>query len=208
PWALRGDVAGADVRAAQEATPITNTPPDQQRSQQRGVAAIRPGPVFREWPRCAWGCHRASPPRCWVHKTANVTHALPKSRHDKAKSDLQDIWMAETKTDAAAAFDLFVKSYGLKDSKAVGKLTPDKDELFAIDDFPVEQWKQIRTTNPVESVFATVRNRTRKTALIMVYKLMMSAKSRWRRLSGSEQLADVIKGVEFQDGIRQLQDAA
>ena len=101
--------------------------------------------------------------RCWVHKTANVLGALPKSLHDKAKSDLQDIWMAETKKEANAAFDLFVENYGVKYEKAVGKLVKDRDELLAFYDFPAEHWKHIRTTNPIESIFATVRNRTRKT---------------------------------------------
>ena len=122
--------------------------------------------------------------------------------------------MAETQI--AAAFDVFVKSYGLKDSKALGQLTPDTDELFALTDVPAEHWTQIRTPNPVENIFRAVRNRTRKTrgclsrktARVMVDQLMMSAKSKWRRLSGSEHLADVIKGVAFQDGIRQFQDAA
>ncbi|MCY4006332.1 MAG: transposase [Rhodobacteraceae bacterium] len=155
-------------------------------------------------------------PRCRVHKTAHVTHALPKSRHDTAKSNLQDIGMAETQTEAEAALDVFVKSDGRKDSTVVGQLTPNTDELFALTDFPAEHGKQIRTPNPVESVFRAVRNRTRKTrgsrsrktARVMVDKLMMSAKSKWRRPSGSEHLADIIKGVEFQDGIRQFQDAA
>ena len=154
--------------------------------------------------------------RCWVHKTANVTGALPKSLHGKAKSDLQDIWMAETRKAAEVAFDLFVASYGLKYGKAVDKLTKDKDALFAFHDFPAEHWIHIRTTNPVESVFATVRNRTRKTrgclsrktALVMVYKLMISTKKNWRRLSGSQRLAEVIEGVEFRDGIRQIKEAA
>ncbi len=154
--------------------------------------------------------------RCWVHKTANILGALPKSRHEKARADLQDIWMAATKKEAIAAFDLFVETYSLKYEKAVGKLVKDRDELLAFYDFPAEHWKHIRTTNPVESVFATVRNRTRKTrgclsrktALAMVYRLMMSAKRKWRKLSGPNRLPEVIKGVEFKDGIKQIQIAA
>ena len=154
--------------------------------------------------------------RCWVHKTQNVTGALPKSMREKAKSDLQDIWMAETKKEANAAFDLFVDTYGVKYEKAVGKLLKDRDELLAFYDFPAEHWKHIRTTNPIESVFATVRNRTRKTkgclnrktALAMVFRLMMSAKKKWRKISAPNRLPEVIQGVAFKDGIKQSQIAA
>ena len=154
--------------------------------------------------------------RCWVHKTANVLGALPKSLHDKAKSDLQDIWMAETKKEANAAFDLFVENYGVKYEKAVGKMVKDRDELLAFYDFPAEHWKHIRTTNPIESIFATVRNRTRKTkgclnrktALAMVFRLMMSAKKKWRKISGPNRLPEVIQGVVFKDGIKQVSNAA
>ncbi len=152
----------------------------------------------------------------WVHKTSNVLGALPKSLHEKAKADLQDIWMAETRKEANAAFDLFVETYGVKYEKAVAKLVKDRDELLAFYDFPAEHWKHIRTTNPIESVFATVRNRTRKTkgclnrktALAMVFRLMMSAKKKWRKISGPNRLPEVIQGVEFKDGIKQLQAAA
>jgi len=154
--------------------------------------------------------------RCWVHKTANITGAMPKSLREKAKADLQDIWMAETKKEANAAFDLFVETYGVKYERAVGKLIKDRDVLLTFFDFPAEHWKHIRTTNPIESVFATVRNRTRKTkgclnrktALAMVFKLMMSAKKKWRRISGPNRLPEVIQGVEFKDGIKQIQKAA
>jgi len=154
--------------------------------------------------------------RCWVHKTANVLGALPKALHEKAKADLQDIWMAETKKEANAAFDLFVETYGVKYEKAAAKLVKDRDELLAFYDFPAEHWKHIRTTNPIESVFATVRNRTRKTkgclnrktALAMVFRLMMSAKKKWRKINGPNRLPEVIQGVAFKDGIKQLQIAA
>jgi len=154
--------------------------------------------------------------RCWVHKTANVTGAMPKALHEKAKSDLQDIWMAETKKEANTAFDLFVETYGVKYENAVAKLVKDRAELLAFYDFPAEHWKHIRTTNPIESVFATVRNRTRKTkgclnrktALAMVFRLMMSAKKKWRKISGPNRLPEVILEVEFKDGIKQLQNAA
>lgn len=154
--------------------------------------------------------------RCWVHKAANVTGAMPKSLHDRARSDLQDIWMAETRKEAEAAFDLFVETYGVKYENAVHKLVKDRDELMAFYAFPAEHWKHIRTTNPVESVFSTVRNRTRKTrgclsrrtALVMVFRLMMSAKRKWRRISGPNRLPEVIAGIEFKDGIKQIKAAA
>ena len=125
--------------------------------------------------------------RCWVHKTSNVQGAMPKSLHEKAKADLQDIWMAETKKEANAAFGLFVDTYGVKYEKAAAKLVKDRAELLAFYDFPAEHWKHIRTTNPIKSVFATVRNRTRKTkgclsrksALAMVFRLIMSARKKW-----------------------------
>ncbi|CUH40088.1 Transposase [Jannaschia seosinensis] len=136
--------------------------------------------------------------------------------HERVKADLQDIWMAETKKEANAAFDLFVEIYGAKYEKAVAKLVKDRDELLAFYDFPAEHWKHIRTTNPIESVFATGRNRTRKTkgclnrktALAMVFRLMKSAKKKWRKINGPNRLPDVIQGIEFKDGIKQLQTAA
>jgi len=98
--------------------------------------------------------------RCWVHKTANVLNKLPKSPHAKAKRALQDIWTAETRTDAEAAFDSFIESYGIKYEKAVECLSKDRKPLLAFYDFPAEHWKHLRTTNPIESTFATVRHRT------------------------------------------------
>lgn len=154
--------------------------------------------------------------RCWVHKMANVTGAMPKPLHERAKAGLQDIWMAETKEAAVTAFDLFIQTYGVKYERAVKKLTKDRDVLLTFYDFPAEHWKHIRTTNPIESVFATVRNRTRKTkgclnrktALSMVYKLMMSAKKKWRKLDGANRLPEIINGVAFKDGIKQIKDVA
>ena len=124
--------------------------------------------------------------------------------------------MAGTKKDAESAFDLFFKNYKGKYEKAAEKLKKDREELLAFYDFPQEHWKHIRTTNPIESVFSTVRNRTRKTrgcmsrktALSTVYRLMMSAKKRWNRLSGHRHLPEVVRGVEFRDGIIQLKEAA
>lgn len=147
--------------------------------------------------------------RCWVHKTANVLNKLPKSLHAKAKRALQDIWMAETKADAIAALAAFAETYGTKYEKAVECLTKDRDVLFAFYDFPAEHWKHLRTTNPIESTFATVRHRTirakgclsNKTALAMVFKLADAAQKNWRRLDGHNQLPKLIQGVKFTDGI-------
>jgi putative transposase len=147
--------------------------------------------------------------RCWVHKTANVLNKLPKSLHAKAKRALQDIWMAETKTDAVTALAAFAETYGTKYDKAVDCLTRDRDALLAFYDFPAEHWKHLRTTNPIESTFATVRHRTvrskgclsNKTALAMVFKLADAAQKSWHRLRGHNQLPKVIQGVKFADGI-------
>lgn len=114
------------------------------------------------------------------------------------------------------AFDLFIETYGVKYERAVKKLTKDREFLLTFYDFPAEHWKHIRTTTPIESVFATVRNRTRKlkgclkrkTAMSMVYKLMMSARKKWRKPVGANRLPELINGVEFKDGIKQIKDAA
>ena len=147
--------------------------------------------------------------RCWVHKSANVLNKLPKSQQSKAKRALQDIWMAETRKDAALAFDAFVETYGVKYDKAVACLTKDRDALLTFYDFPAEHWKHLRTTNPIESTFATVRHRTvrakgclsNKTALAMIFKLVEAAQKTWRRLDGQNQLPKLITGVTFTDGI-------
>ena len=154
--------------------------------------------------------------RCWVHKTMNVLNALPKSLQDKAKSHLHDIWQAETKAEAGAAFDFFVETYGVKYDKAVAKLVKDREALLTFYDYPAEHWKHIRTSNPIESTFATVRHRTkrtkgclsRRTGLAVAFKLMMSAQGKWRKLDGQNRLPEIIQGVEFRDGLRQLQAAA
>ena len=154
--------------------------------------------------------------RCWVHKTMNVLNALPKSLQDKAKSHLHDIWQAETKAEAETAFDFFVESYGVKYDKAVAKLVKDREALLTFYDYPAEHWKHIRTSNPIESTFATVRHRTkrtkgclsRRTGLAMAFKLMMSAQGKWRKLDGQNRLPEIIQGIEFRDGLRQLQAAA
>lgn len=148
--------------------------------------------------------------RCWVHKTANVLNALPKSQQDKAKGGLHEIWMAATREDAHTAFDAFVAAYEGKYPKAADCLRKDRDALLAFYDFPAPHWQHIRTSNPIESTFATVRLRTAKTRgcvsrqsiLSLVYKLGVSAEKRWRRLRGFKHLADVAQGVKFIDGVR------
>ncbi len=148
--------------------------------------------------------------RCWVHKTANVLNAMPKSVQPKVKAHLKDIWMAETKAGADAAFDFFIAAYGVKYDRAVKCLTKDRADLLAFYDFPAEHWKHIRTTNPIESTFATVRHRTtkakgclsRQTALAMTHQLMLSARKKWRKLDGQNRLPEIIQGVEFRDGIK------
>lgn len=149
--------------------------------------------------------------RCWVHKTANVLNKLPKSVQPKAKEALHQIWMAETREEAYQAFDRTVKRFGDKYSKAMDCLEKDKEQMLAFYDFPAVHWQHIRTSNPIESTFATVRLRTNKTRnavsratiLSMVFKLTQSAENRWRRLRGFRLLADVIDGVKFVDGIKQ-----
>jgi len=158
--------------------------------------------------------------RCWVHKTANVLNKLPKSQQAKAKRALQEIWMAETKRDALVAFDAFVETWGVKYDKAVECLIKDRDVLLTFYDFPAEHWKHLRTTNVIESSFATIRHRTvrskgclsNKTALAMIFKLAEAAEKSWRRLDGHNQLPKVILGIKFADGLEvvrsQVQAAA
>jgi putative transposase len=147
--------------------------------------------------------------RCWVHKTVNVLNKMPKALQAKAKADLHEIWMADTKDDAGKAFDLFCAKYHIKYEKAVACLEKDRDALLTFYDFPAEHWKHIRTTNPIESTFATVRHRTkrtkgclkRNTAMVMVFKLIKEAEKRWLRLRGGNQLPKVIQGITFTDGL-------
>ena len=147
--------------------------------------------------------------RCWVHKTANVLNYLPKAVQPKAKKALQEIWMAEDRASAEKAFDHFVQTYQAKYPKAVACLEKDREALLAFYDFPAEHWVHIRTTNPIESTFATIRHRadqakgcvSRNTMLAMLYKLGMSAEKRWRRIRGFHYLAKVIEGVKFRDGV-------
>ncbi len=152
--------------------------------------------------------------RCWVHKTANILNKVPKSVQPKMKESLHDIWMAETRDDAYKAYDSFEKRYSAKYLKATECLVKDKKEMLAFYDFPAEHWTHIRTTNPIESLFATVRLRTtktkncgsRKTTLAMACKLMRAAESNWRRLRGFALLAELIEGVKFRDGIRETEN--
>ena len=147
--------------------------------------------------------------RCWVHKTANVLNKFPKSMHPAVKADLRDIWQAETRAAAEAALDTFAEKYEAKYDKAVTCLTKDREALLAFFDFPAEHWDHLRTGNPIESVFATVRHRTvrtkgalsQKTAKLMVFKLVQAAAKTWRRLKGANQLPQVIEGVTFTDGV-------
>lgn len=147
--------------------------------------------------------------RCRVHKTMNVLDKLPKTSHAKAKSMIHEIWMAEDKKTALAALDDFVDTYSLKYQKATNCLLKDREELLTFYNFPAEHCKPMRTTNPIESTFATARHRTkrckgcfsRKTILTMVFKLCQSAQENWIRLYGFNRLADVINGVKFVDGI-------
>jgi putative transposase len=149
--------------------------------------------------------------RCWVHKMANILDKLPKGGQPKAKAALHEIHGAATKAEAEKAFDLFVKTYQAKYPKATECLEKDKGVLLAFYDFPAEHWVHIRTTNPIESVFSTVRLRhdktkgsgTRTACLTMVFKLMGSASKGWRSLNGSPLLAEVVRGTKYIDGIRE-----
>ena len=148
--------------------------------------------------------------RCWVHKTANILNKLPKSMQPKVKESLQEIWMASTRDDAYKAFDKTIELYSAKYPKAMECLLKDKDEMLAFYDFPGEHWIHIRTTNPIESAFATVRLRTKKskncgsrtTTLAMVFKLMQSAQKKWRKLKGFNLLQLVVNNVKFKDGVQ------
>jgi transposase-like protein len=147
--------------------------------------------------------------RCWVHKTVNVLDKLPKSQHSGAKSALHEIWQADSRKAAEKAFDRFVATYEDKYPKATECLVKDRAELLAFYDFPAAHWQHIRTTNPIESTFATIRLRTRKTrncvsaksGLSLMHQLAMSSQKRWRRLRGFQKLADVVAGIKFIDGV-------
>ena len=147
--------------------------------------------------------------RCWMHKTMNVLNYLPKSSQAKAKQALHDIWQAETKVAAEKAFDLFIKTYEPKYPKAAVCLHKDREELMAFYDFPAQHWQSIRTSNPIESTFGTIRHRTKRSKgclsrdgmLHMMFKLGLCAEKKWRRLRGFDYLAKVVTGIKFKDGI-------
>lgn len=144
-----------------------------------------------------------------MHKVANVLNKMPKSMAPAVKSDLRDISQAETRAAAETAMDTFAEKYGTKYTKAVACLTKDREALLAFYDFPAEHWDHLRTANPIESVFATVRHRTirtkgalsQKTVKLMVFTLIRAASKKWRRLKGANQLPLVIEGIKFSDGV-------
>jgi transposase-like protein len=152
--------------------------------------------------------------RCWVHKTANVLNNMPKSVQPRAKKDIHEIWMAETRDDATKAFDAFLEKYQAKYPAACECLRKDRDVLLVFYDFPAEHWKHLRTTNPIESTFATIRLRhrrtkgsgTRRASLAMMFKLAQAAQKRWRRLNGHQHITHLLQGKKFIDGI--MQEAA
>jgi transposase-like protein len=164
------------------------------------------------WAACrkVWPATREQ--RCWVHKTANVLNKLPKSVQAKARAMVHEIWQAETKAAAEKAFALFAETFAAKYPRAVECLTKDRDVLLSFYDFPAEHWSHLRTTNPIESTFATVRLRHRRTkgsgsrtaCLTMVFKLAHAAQKRWRLLNGSALLPEVIQGVRFKDGVKDI----
>ena len=149
------------------------------------------------------------PQRCWVHKTRNVLNALPKSVQPKAKQALHEIWQAETKAEANRAFEVFLTTYDAKYPKATACLEKDREALLTFYAFPAAHWQSLRTTNPIESTFGTIRHRTKRTKgcltrdgmLHMMFKLGRCAEQTWRRLRGFRQLALVLKGIQFTDGI-------
>ncbi len=151
--------------------------------------------------------------RCWMHKTMNVLNCLPKSGQAKAKQALHEIWQAETKEEADKAFDLFLQTYEPKYPKATLCLQKDREELMAFYDFPAQHWQSIRTCNPIESTFGTIRHRTKRSKgclsrdgmLHMMFKLGQCAEKKWRKLRGFDYLAKVVTGIKFKDGIEVIE---
>jgi putative transposase len=151
--------------------------------------------------------------RCWVHKVANVLNKVPLSVQVNMKADLREIYGAPTRAAAETAINVFTNKYGAKYDKAVACLTKDREALLTFFDFPAEHWNHLRTSNPIESVFATVRHRTVRTkgslspntAKLMVFKLVSSAAKTWRRLNGENQLPKVVRGVKFQNGVEVIE---
>ena len=151
---------------------------------------------------------------CWVHKTANILNKLPKSSQPKAKQALHEIWQAETKEDAEKSFDLFIRTYEAKFPKSTLCLQKDREELLAFYDYPAQHWQSIRTSNPIESTFGTIRHRTKRAKgclsrdgmLHMMFKLSQCAEGKWRKLRGFGFLGKVIKGFQFKDGVEVISD--
>ena len=167
----------------------------------------------------AWAALRdvypgAAEQRCWFHASGNIIDCLPKRLHSRAKGLLSEIIEAPTRKDAGRALEVFREEYGAKYPKALAKLDRDWTQLTAFYDYPAEHWRHLRTTNPIESAFATVRLRTRVTkgagsktaALAMAYTLLATAQERWRRFNGHHLVADVLDGVKFKDGIKVTDD--
>jgi len=152
--------------------------------------------------------------RCWVHKTLNILDKLPRSVQPNARQDLREIWLSPDRAKAEFAIGAFAEKYAPKYDKAVDCLLKDRDALLTFFDFPAEHWTHLRTSNPIESAFATVRHRTvrmkgalsQDTARLMVFKLVMAASKTWRRLQGQNQLPKVVDGVKFRDGIEIASD--
>ena len=163
------------------------------------------------WKALAQVYSKTKEQRCRVHKTANVLSKLPKGQQSAAKNKLHQIWMAATKAESNRPFNLFIDTYRAKYPQAVECLKKDRDKVMAFDDFPAEHGQHVRTSNPIESTFATVRLRTvrtkgsgsRKACLTMVFKLCQMAERHWRKLNGSPLLAEVIAGSRFVDGIKE-----
>ena len=161
--------------------------------------------LSEEFPETKWQ-------RCWVHKTANILDKMPKKVQPSAKERIHEIYMAETEDDAEDAFDEFLKLYDAKFPAACHCLKKDRDHLMSFYGFPAEHWRHIRTTNPIESTFATIRHRTKQTkgcgnrtaTISMVFKLALEAQKTWRRINGYALIAKVITGVKFKDGIELL----
>jgi len=147
--------------------------------------------------------------RCWVHKVADVLCSLPKSAHPSARRALAEIRDAEDREHAESAIGAFADGFGVKWPKAVRKITEDQDELLCFFDFPAEHWIHLKTTNPIESTFATVRLRTKVTkgpgskaaGLAMAFKLIEAAQDRWRAVNGPQLVALVRAGVQFEKGV-------
>ena len=150
--------------------------------------------------------------RCWLHKTLNVLDKFPKSLQPNAHKDLREIWTSPDRASAEAAMATFADKYAPKYDKAVECLLKDRETLLTFFDFPADHWDHLRTSNPIESVFATVRHRTvrmkgalsQDTARLMVFKLVMAASKTWRRLNGQNLLPKVVSGVRFKDGIEDV----